>query len=122
MPLGSLRRQVSIEALTQTSTKSVPIRSRAYRRNDLNGEISPTIVITPFLHNSRLIYATLFACNSLFCFEKPSSGLRFFLTSSPSRTSTFRPLLRNSVSKLLAIVVFPAPGRPVNQTTHPDLS
>src|SRR5207302_7817381 len=51
--------------------------------------------------------------------ENPSPLERCVRTSSPSRTSTRRPSACSSTRSLSASVDFPAPERPVNQTTNP---
>src|SRR5207237_365588 len=52
-------------------------------------------------------------------FEKPSPFDRCSRTSSPSSHSTFRPLPSSSTRTISAIVVLPAPLRPVNQSVNP---
>jgi hypothetical protein len=79
-----------------------------------------TMVTTPFLASKWLTYATLLAWVSLSALENPKSGLRLFLTSSPSNVSTLYPLDLSSLSSDLAVVVFPDPGKPVNQITNPE--
>src|SRR6267143_6945110 len=55
-------------------------------------------------------------------FPKPSPFERCSRTSSPSRSSTRRPRARSSSITISAIVLFPAPDSPVNQTQHPSCS
>jgi hypothetical protein len=52
-------------------------------------------------------------------FEKPRPFERCVRMMSPSRWSTTKPRRSSSGSTLLAIVVLPAPERPVNQRTNP---
>src|SRR5687768_4234492 len=52
-------------------------------------------------------------------FENPSPLERFWRTMSPSRTSSFEPRFRSSLTKTLVIVVFPDPESPVNQRQNP---
>src|SRR4051812_49380962 len=52
-------------------------------------------------------------------FEKPRPFERWVRTMSPSRWSTTKPRRSSSGSTLFAIVVLPAPERPVNQRTNP---
>src|SRR5215471_8095600 len=52
-------------------------------------------------------------------FEKPRPFDRLVRTSSPSRTSAWRPRSASSACSRLATVDLPAPERPVSQTTNP---
>src|SRR6188508_1970242 len=54
-------------------------------------------------------------------FEKPSPFERCWRTASPSRYSTSRPRRSSSGPTISAIVVFPAPDKPVNQSVKPAL-
>src|SRR6187200_2687831 len=53
-------------------------------------------------------------------FEKPSPFERCWRTASPSRYSTIRPRRSSSGPTISAIVVLPAPERPVNQRVKPS--
>src|SRR5215471_12622748 len=53
-------------------------------------------------------------------FEKPRPFERLVRTSSPSRTSAWRPRSASSACSRLAIVDLPAPERPVSQITKPN--
>src|SRR5712691_9913603 len=55
-------------------------------------------------------------------FENVSPFDRCSRTSSPSSSSTRRPRARSSSITISAIVLFPAPDSPVNQTQHPAFS
>ncbi len=52
-------------------------------------------------------------------FENPSPFERCSRTSSPSRTSTRCPRSRNRAATMSAIVLLPAPEKPVNQRQKP---
>src|SRR5215469_9335083 len=52
-------------------------------------------------------------------FEKPRPFDRLVRTSSPSRTSAWRPRSASSACSMLATVDLPAPERPVSHTTQP---
>src|SRR5919202_6299613 len=103
---------------TYTSTKS-PICARARRRVSSYGEMAALITATPWRVSSEHTKAMRRMLVSRSSREKPRPLERWVRTTSPSRTSTPRPRAHNSVASCLAMVVLPAPERPVNQTVNP---
>ena len=83
------------------------------------GEIAETTTAAParaMREATQPMRAMLMSRSS---FEKPRPFERCVRTMSPSRCSTMRPRRSSSGSTMFAIVVLPAPDRPVNQRTKP---
>src|ERR687887_1173551 len=83
------------------------------------GEIAAVITGTSLRDSRSATKATLRMFVSRSSFENPSPLERFWRTMSPSRTSSFEPRLRSSLTRRLVIVVLPEPESPVNQRQNP---
>src|SRR5919197_2596412 len=110
--------QASTEHFVHISINLSPTWSLACWRDVLYGEMRDTIDTIPFLESSLQRYATRWAWISLSFLEKPRSGDNDFLTSSPSSNSTFIPRSFNLSAMILAKVVLPDDGKPVNHNTN----
>src|SRR5690606_22567758 len=117
-PFTSRSISVARGAVTYTSRKS-PISCLARARMERYGEMNDARQMTPWRVKSLATKAT----RSMFCSrssrEKPRSRVRLWRTKSPSSRSTGTPRARRAASTARAMVVFPAPDRPVNQTVTP---
>src|SRR3712207_5644936 len=106
-------------ASTKTSIKSSPIERLTWSRASLNGEMAETITPTPLRVSRSATKPMRRTFMSLSSLLKLRPLLRLVRTMSPSRTSTLPNLSLNSLSTISAMVVFPAPERPVNHSVNP---
>src|ERR687893_1035659 len=106
-------------ASTKTSIKSSPIERLTWSRASLNGEMAETITPTPLRVSSSATKPMRRTFMSLSSLLKVRPLLRLVRTMSPSRTSTLPNLCLSSLSTISAMVVFPAPERPVNHSVNP---
>src|SRR5712692_808700 len=95
--------------------------ARAFRRVSSYGEITDTSAAAPWRVNLEATQPMRSMFVSRSSFEKPRPLDRCVRATSPSRYSTLRPRRSSSGPTSSAIVVFPALGRPVNQTVNPSV-
>src|SRR5215216_42616 len=81
--------------------------------------MAETITPTPLRVSNSATKPILRMLVSLSSREKPRPLERLVRTMSPSRTSTWPNLVRSSLSTISAMVVLPAPERPVNHSVKP---
>src|SRR3712207_2773889 len=99
--------------------KSSPTLRLTWSRTSLNGEMADTMTPTPLRVRrsaTNPIRKTLVSLSSRL---KPRPLERLVRTMSPSRTSILPNLPRSSFSTISAMVVLPAPERPVNHNVNP---
>src|SRR5262249_8603857 len=120
-PFTSRASQSSREVATWISTK-FEIHPRISSRTDRYGEIAAVTDTTPFRASTAATHPIRRMFLSRSSFENPSPFDRCSRTSSPSSSSTRRPRERSSSTTMLAIVLFPAPERPVNHRQQPGVS
>src|SRR4051794_9587057 len=105
---------------TSTKRPNSSTISRALARVSAYGEIAETITAPPW----RVIRDATQPTRSMFVsrssLEKPRPFERCWRTASPSRYSTIRPRFSSSGPTISAIVVLPAPDRPVNHSVKPS--
>src|SRR5919199_1281098 len=99
--------------------KSSLILRLTWSRASLNGEMAETITPTPLRVSNSATKPIRRMFVSLSSREKPKPLERLVRTISPSRTSTLPNLSRSSLSTISAMVVLPAPDRPVNHSVKP---
>src|SRR5215218_11262456 len=99
--------------------KSSPTLRLTWSRASLNGEMAETITPTPLRVRRLATKPILRMLVSLSSLLKPRPLERLVRTMSPSRTSTWPNLPRSSLSTISAMVVLPAPERPVNHSVKP---
>src|ERR687898_3064399 len=93
--------------------------ARAFCRVSSYGEIAAATTAAPCLVRRDATHPMRSMFVSRSSFEKPSPFERCSRTSSPSSHSTSRPRRSSWGRTSSAIVVFPAPERPVNQSVNP---
>src|SRR5215207_6173276 len=99
--------------------KSSPTLRLTWSRTSLNGEMADTMTPTPFRVRRSATNPILKTLVSLSSRLKVRPLERLVRTMSPSRTSTLPCLVRSSRSTMSAMVVLPAPERPVNHSVNP---
>src|SRR5215210_9275081 len=99
--------------------KSSPTLRLTSSLTSLNGEIADTMTPTPLRVRRSATNPILSTLVSLSSRLKPRPLERLVRTMSPSRTSILPCLLCSSLSTISAIVVLPAPERPVNHSVKP---
>src|SRR5687768_6146408 len=99
--------------------KSSPMLRLTWSRTSLKGEMAETITPTPLRVRRSATKPILSTLVSLSSREKPRPLERLVRTMSPSRTSILPCLWRSSRSTMSAMVVLPAPERPVNHSVKP---
>src|SRR5918998_592460 len=106
-------------ASTKISIKSSPIERLTWSRASLNGEMAETITPTPLRVSRSATKPIRRTFMSLSSRLKPRPLERLVRTMSPSSTSTLPNLSLSSCSTISAMVVLPAPERPVNHSVNP---
>ncbi len=120
-PFTSRFSHSSREVATWISTK-LSIQARTSSRTERYGEIAAVTDTTPLRASTDATQPIRRMFVSRSAFENPSPSDRCSRTSSPSSSSTLRPRSRNDSTTMFAIVLFPAPDRPVNHRQQPGSS
>lgn len=108
-----------VETCTSTNLPNGSTNPRAACRDSSYGDTADTRTTAPAWtrRDDTQAMRAMFVSRSRR--EKPRPRDRWERTASPSSRSTTSPRRSSCGAKVLAIDVFPAPGRPVNQTTNP---
>ena len=104
---------------TSTNVPNSSTIARAFRRVSSYGEIAAAITAPPWRVRREATQPIRSMFVSRSSFEKPRPFERCVRTVSPSRYSTTRPRRSSSGPTRCAMVVFPEPESPVNQSVKP---